>query len=149
MNIAPLTLSSPAERALYARGEENYKSKKALKSSNIMQKAPDAEESSLIHKMWTDGLAYADAKNPAKQPANSVAMSKTVIHSTQIMQPQNRNRHHFSKYTRKLDSGRRSTCDSRNNICRHCPPIHSRYPGLLSTQPGHANQGQWSSEVFC
>ncbi|KAI9870185.1 MAG: hypothetical protein M1823_008822, partial [Watsoniomyces obsoletus] len=42
-NIAPLTLTSAAERALYARGQENYKSKKALKSSHILQKAPDAE----------------------------------------------------------------------------------------------------------
>ena len=95
VNIAPLKLSTPAERALYARGEENYKSKRALKSWNITQKAPDAAESELIHKMWTDGLAYADHKNPVTQPANSLAMSKTVIHSTQIMQPQNRNRHHF------------------------------------------------------
>lgn len=95
LNIAPLALSTPAERALYARGEENYKFKKALKSSNILQKAPDADESALIHRMWTQGLAYADSKNPSKQPANSVAMSKTVIHSTQIMQPQNRNRHNF------------------------------------------------------
>lgn len=95
VNIAPLTLSTPAERALYARGEENYKSKKALKSSNIMQKAPDAEESAMIHNMWTQALAYADSKNPAKQPVNAVSMAKTVIHSTQIMQPQNRNRHHF------------------------------------------------------
>jgi acyl-coenzyme A thioesterase 9 len=95
VNIAPLTLSTPAERALYARGEENYQTKKTLKSSNIMQKPPDSDESALIHRMWTEGLAYADSKNPAKQPANAVAMSKTVIHSTQIMQPQNRNRHHF------------------------------------------------------
>lgn len=95
VNIAPLALSTAAERSLYARGEENYKAKKALKSSNIMQKAPDADESALIHKMWTDGLAYADSHNPTRQPANSLAMSKSVIHSTQIMQPQNRNRHNF------------------------------------------------------
>jgi acyl-coenzyme A thioesterase 9 len=95
VNIAPLTLSTPAERALYARGEENYNSKKALKSENIMQKAPNAEESALIHKMWTEVLAYADSNNPSKQPSNATAMSKTLLHSTQIMQPQNRNRHHF------------------------------------------------------
>ncbi|ETN40252.1 uncharacterized protein HMPREF1541_04528 [Cyphellophora europaea CBS 101466] len=95
VKIAPLTLSTPAERALYARGEDNYKSKRALRDSNIMQKAPDAHESTLIHKMWTENIAYADSSNPTSQPANSVAMSKTVIHSTQIMQPQNRNRHHF------------------------------------------------------
>jgi acyl-coenzyme A thioesterase 9 len=95
INIAPLTLTNAAERALYARGEETYKAKKGLKSSHILQKAPDAEESGLIHKMWTDSLAYADAQNPATQPLNMITMSKTTIHSTQIMQPQYRNRHNF------------------------------------------------------
>jgi acyl-coenzyme A thioesterase 9 len=94
-NIAPLALSTPAERALYARGEENYKTKKAMKSSHILQKAPDATESALIHKMWTDSLAYADFSNPANQPTNMISVSKTTIHSTQIMQPQYRNRHNF------------------------------------------------------
>lgn len=95
VNIAPLSISTPAERALYSRGEENYKRKKALRLENIMQKPPDAEESKLIHKMWTDSLAYADQKNSAQQPANMTPMSRTTIHSTQIMQPLNRNRHNF------------------------------------------------------
>ena len=90
VNIAPLEVSSRAEKALFAQGEQNYKNKKALKSTDIMTKAPDAEESSMIHKMWTESLAYADSKNPKRQPANVQAMSKTTIHSTQIMQPQNR-----------------------------------------------------------
>jgi len=95
VNIAPLKLETPAERALYAKGEENYKKKKAMKSSNIMQKAPDAEESALIHKMWSESLSYADPKNRAEKPPNVTEMSKTAIHSTQIMQPQYRNRHNF------------------------------------------------------
>ena len=94
-NIAPLALTTPAERALYARGEENYKNKKVMKSSHILQKAPDEEESALIHKMWTDSLAYADSKNPATQPKNTISMSKATVHSAQIMQPQYRNRHNF------------------------------------------------------
>ena len=95
VNIAPLALSTAAERALYAKGEENHKAKKALKQSNIMQKAPDAEESALIHNMWTDSLAFADANNPTNKPTNVTPMSKSIIHSTQIMQPQYRNRHNF------------------------------------------------------
>ena len=95
VNIAPLILSTPAERALYAKGEKNYKAKKSLKQSNIMQKAPDAEESALIHKMWTDSLAYGDANNPTNKPTNMTAMSKSTLHSAQIMQPQYRNRHSF------------------------------------------------------
>ncbi|KIX09380.1 uncharacterized protein Z518_00459 [Rhinocladiella mackenziei CBS 650.93] len=95
VNIAPLVVSTPAEKALFAKGEENYKNKKALKSLHILSKAPDAEESALIHKMWTESLGYADSKNPKPQPANVLNMSKTTIHSTQIMQPQWRNRHNF------------------------------------------------------
>ncbi|KAJ9635283.1 hypothetical protein H2204_005843 [Knufia peltigerae] len=95
INIAPLEVTTPAEKALFSKGEENYKRKKAMKSSHILAKAPDAEESSLIHKMWTDSLAYADTHNPKNQPQNVLAMSKTQIHSTQIMQPQMRNRHNF------------------------------------------------------
>ncbi|KAK7894403.1 hypothetical protein LTR67_006164 [Exophiala xenobiotica] len=95
VHIAPLEITTPAEKALFAQGEENYKRKKTLKSSHILTKSPDAEESALIHKMWTDSLAYADSKNPKNQPSNVIAMSKTQMHSTQIMQPQMRNRHHF------------------------------------------------------
>jgi acyl-coenzyme A thioesterase 9 len=95
VNIAPLALSTAAERALYAKGEENHKAKKSLKESNIIQKAPDAEESALIHKMWTDSLAYADSKNPTNKPSNMTPMSKSILHSAQIMQPQYRNRHNF------------------------------------------------------
>jgi len=95
VNVAPLILSTPMERTLFARGEENYKAKKALKQSNIMQSPPDATESALIHKMWTESVAYADSSNPVCQPANLFPMSKTIIHSTQIMHPQSRNRHNF------------------------------------------------------
>jgi hypothetical protein len=67
VNIAPLVLSTPAERTLYAKGEENHRAKKALKEFYIMQKAPDAEESALTHKMWTDSVAYADSKTPPRK----------------------------------------------------------------------------------
>lgn len=94
-NIAPLKVESEADRLLYEQGQRNYNSKKALKSSHITAKPPDEEESKLIHKMWTESLAYADKKNPAQQPGNVVAMAKTTVHSTAIMQPQYRNRHNF------------------------------------------------------
>lgn len=95
VNIAPLEVTTPNEKALFAKGEENYHRKKMMKHSHILSKPPDAEESVLIHKMWTDSLAYADSNNPKHQPANVQAMSKTTVYSTQIMQPQNRNRHNF------------------------------------------------------
>ena len=95
INIAPLTIESHADRALFTKGEENYKNKKALKSGHILTKAPDSEESVEIHKMWTDSLAYSDSRNPATQPANTISMARSTIHSTSIAQPQYRNRHHF------------------------------------------------------
>lgn len=95
VNIAPLKLETAADRTLFTKGEENYRNKKSLKSSHIMQKPPDAEESALIHKMWTDSLSYADKNNPAEQPANTISMARSTIHSTAIMQPQYRNRHNF------------------------------------------------------
>ncbi len=95
VNVAPLKLEIEAERQLYARGEENYNNKKALKQSAITQKAPNAEESALLHKMWTDSLAYRDTFNPAQKPKNASYMSKATIYSAQIMQPQHRNRHNF------------------------------------------------------
>lgn len=95
VNIAPLQVTTPAEKALFAKGAENYKHKKATKAEHILQKAPDGEESTEIHKMWTDSLDYADSKNPKHQPTNVQNMSKTTIHTTQIMQPQYRNRHNL------------------------------------------------------
>ena len=92
INIAPLEVNTPAEKALFAKGEENYRNKKALKSSDIMTKPPDEQEAAEIHKMWTDSLAYTDKRNPKQQPENVLSMSRTTIHSTQIMQPQYRNR---------------------------------------------------------
>ena len=95
VNVAPLKLESSEEVQLYARGEENHKNKKALKHSVITEKAPDAKESALLHKMWTDSLAYRDSTNPAQKPEDITYMSEATVYSTQIMQPQYRNRHNF------------------------------------------------------
>ena len=95
INIAPLKLETQADRALFAQGEANYRSKKAQKSSHILSKPPDAEESAEIHKMWTDSLAYADRRNPVEQPSNTISMASSTIFSTSISQPQYRNRHSF------------------------------------------------------
>lgn len=95
VNVAPLKLENDAERQLYARGEENYRTKKAMKNSTITQKAPDAQEAELLHKMWTDSLAYQDSNNPIQKPDNVTYMSNATVYSAQIMQPQYRNRHNF------------------------------------------------------
>lgn len=95
VKVAPLQLENEAERQLYARGEENYNNKKAMKHLTITQKAPDAQEAALLHKTWTNSLAYHDSSNPAQKPANVTYMNNATIYSTQVMQPQHRNRHSF------------------------------------------------------
>jgi len=93
--IAPLKLETESERELYKKGEENYNAKKKLAKSRLLEYKPDDEETGLIHEMWKKQLAYSDANDPAKKPTNVLPMSRTIIHSTQIMQPQYRNRHNF------------------------------------------------------
>lgn len=116
MPVAALTVETEEEMALFKKGEENYLAKKALRKRSLLQKAPDAEESNLIHSMWAKEISYisqylmlilllenplmltacyADPQNPASRPANQIPMSDTVLKSAMIMQPQDRNRHNF------------------------------------------------------
>ncbi|KAL5696744.1 hypothetical protein EMGR_000094 [Emarellia grisea] len=93
--IAPLLVENAEERLLFHKGEENYQAKKALRTRSLLEKAPDAEESNLIHNMWTKEMAYLNPESPAQRPDNMVFMSDTVLKSAMIMQPQDRNRHNF------------------------------------------------------
>lgn len=56
--VAPLLLETDEERALFKRGEENYQAKRALRTKSLLEQAPDAEESNLIHSMWTKEMSY-------------------------------------------------------------------------------------------
>ncbi|PWY86204.1 Thioesterase/thiol ester dehydrase-isomerase [Aspergillus heteromorphus CBS 117.55] len=93
--IAPLVVDTPEERLLFKKGEENYQAKKSLRSKSLLEKAPDAEESNLIHAMWTKEMSYLNPSSLAQRPANDIFMTDTVLKSAMIMQPQDRNRHNF------------------------------------------------------
>ncbi|CAG8930908.1 unnamed protein product [Penicillium salamii] len=93
--VPPLIVESEEEKRLYAKGEENSKAKKALRTRSLLQKAPDDEESNLIHSMWTKEMSYLNPQIATTRPANQVFMSDTVLKSAMIMQPQDRNRHNF------------------------------------------------------
>ncbi|PLB38935.1 putative acyl-CoA thioester hydrolase [Aspergillus candidus] len=93
--VAPLLVETPEERLLFKKGEENYQAKKALRTKSLLEKAPDAEESNLIHSMWTKEMSYLNPESPYKAPSNLVFMNDTVLKSAMIMQPQDRNRHNF------------------------------------------------------
>jgi hypothetical protein len=56
--VAPLIVETEEEKALFKKGEENYLAKKALRKRSLLEKAPDDEESNLIHSMWTKEMSY-------------------------------------------------------------------------------------------
>lgn len=65
--MAPLTLETEEEKALFKKGEESYNSKKALRTRSLLEKSPDAEESNVIHAMWKKEMSYLStySKTPA------------------------------------------------------------------------------------
>ncbi|KAI9371546.1 HotDog domain-containing protein [Aspergillus egyptiacus] len=93
--VPPLLIETDEERELFKKGEKNYQAKKSLRSKSLLEKAPDAEESNLIHSLWTKEMAYLNPSSPAQRPPNTISMSDTVLKSATIMQPQDRNRHNF------------------------------------------------------
>ncbi|KAF3087966.1 Acyl-coenzyme A thioesterase 9, mitochondrial [Orbilia oligospora] len=96
---------------------ERNRFKRALASTSLEKQAPNEEESNLIHTMWRESqrykgknhactlpLAYifrltfslqADPGSGVEMPENIVYVADTQIQTTQVMQPQYRNRHIF------------------------------------------------------
>jgi acyl-coenzyme A thioesterase 9 len=69
--VAPLIIETEEEMALFKKGEENYMAKKALRKRSLLEKAPDDEESNLIHSMWTKEMSYISTyrhKSPLSLP---------------------------------------------------------------------------------
>lgn len=93
--IAPLQLDTEEEKRLFALGEKNSNDKKSLAKKALRKQAPNDEESDLIHAMWLKQLEYHDPNIATHKPENVVYMDSTRLHSSQIMQPQYRNRHNF------------------------------------------------------
>lgn len=58
VSVAPLLVETDEEKRLFEKGEENSQAKKALRKRSLLEKAPDAEESNLIHSMWTKEMSY-------------------------------------------------------------------------------------------
>lgn len=67
VNVAPLVLETEEEKGLFTKGEENYKAKKALRTRSLLEKAPDDEESNLIHSMWKQEVSYRGTPSPSRQ----------------------------------------------------------------------------------
>ncbi|KAL7274989.1 hypothetical protein RUND412_002083 [Rhizina undulata] len=91
--INPLIVETPEEKAIFQWGEEYKQSKKTLAKTSLDKQTPNQEEANLIHKLYLEQKQYQD--NALAKPSDTIYMSETVIHSTQIMQPQYRNLHSF------------------------------------------------------
>jgi len=117
--ISPLQVETAEERRLFDLGEKNYNAKKAMAKRALLKQTPNDEESDLIHAMWLKQLSYhgthppvevntsakhqnhqpntypTDPNQSIRKPDNVIYMDMTKLHSSQIMQPQYRNRHNF------------------------------------------------------
>lgn len=60
--VAPLLIETEEERALFQKGENNYKAKKELRKESLLERTPNDEESDLIHAMWTSEMSYKSMK---------------------------------------------------------------------------------------
>ena len=89
--LIPIT---EAEWIDYRRAEShNAKKKLAAKSEKL--NAPTDEENRLIHDMWKSSKALTQTAPDVTDVTNVSFMKDTKISSTQIMQPQYRNRHSY------------------------------------------------------
>ncbi|KAF6238149.1 hypothetical protein HO173_003783 [Letharia columbiana] len=93
--ISPIKLETEEEKRLFELGQKNSTGKKALAKRTLRKQAPNEEESELIHAMWLKQLEYHDPNISTRKPENVIYMDKTRQQSSQIMQPQYRNRHNF------------------------------------------------------
>ncbi|KAI2635233.1 Thioesterase/thiol ester dehydrase-isomerase [Xylaria nigripes] len=92
-NIPRLICETPEEEAIFKTGEAKALAKKEMLKTSLLETEPNDPESALIHKIWLRQIAYHDPANHLRQPTNAIAMSKTVLSTASIMQPQYRNRH--------------------------------------------------------
>ncbi|PSN68847.1 Thioesterase/thiol ester dehydrase-isomerase [Corynespora cassiicola Philippines] len=95
VNVNPLMVETPEEKRLFAIGERNSKLRKERKENALLKHTPNDLESDLIHAFWQKQLQYHDPYDELRKPDNVFFMDATRLQTATIMQPQNRNRHHF------------------------------------------------------
>ncbi|KAI8951152.1 Thioesterase/thiol ester dehydrase-isomerase [Xylaria longipes] len=91
--VPRLVCETAEEEKIFQAGEAKALAKKEMLKTSLLETEPDDPESALIHKIWLRQVAYHDPSNSLRQPSNVIAMSKTVLSTASIMQPQYRNRH--------------------------------------------------------
>jgi acyl-coenzyme A thioesterase 9 len=93
--VNPLIVETPEEKRLYALGERNSKIRKQGSQTALIKHTPNDAESDLIHAFWQKSLQYHNPYDELRKPDNVHHMDDTRLRTAMIMQPQNRNRHHF------------------------------------------------------
>ncbi|KAF2794659.1 Thioesterase/thiol ester dehydrase-isomerase [Melanomma pulvis-pyrius CBS 109.77] len=93
--VNPLIVETPEEKRLYALGERNSEIRKQRKQTALIKYTPNDLESDLIHAFWQKQLQFHDPYDELRKPDNVHFMDTTRLRTATIMQPQNRNRHHF------------------------------------------------------
>ncbi|KAI1747640.1 Thioesterase/thiol ester dehydrase-isomerase [Xylaria castorea] len=92
-HIPRLICETAEEEKIFKISEAKALAKKEMLKTSLLEKAPTDSESALIHKIWLRHVAYNAASNTLRRPRHVIAMSKTVLSTANIMQPQYRNRH--------------------------------------------------------
>ncbi|KAF2013743.1 acyl-coenzyme A thioesterase 9, partial [Aaosphaeria arxii CBS 175.79] len=95
VNVNPLIVETPEEKRLFELGERNSKIRKQRNQTALIKHTPNDAESDLIHAFWQKQLQFHDPHNDLRKPDNVHHMDTTRLQTAMIMQPQNRNRHHF------------------------------------------------------
>jgi acyl-coenzyme A thioesterase 9 len=95
VNVNPLVVETPEEKRLYDLGEKNSRIRKQRKDTSLVKHTPNDLESDVIHALWQQELRYHDPHDDLRMPENVHFMDTTRLQTATIMQPQNRNRHHF------------------------------------------------------
>ncbi|KAF2266580.1 Thioesterase/thiol ester dehydrase-isomerase [Lojkania enalia] len=95
VNVNPLIVATPEEKRLYHLGEHNSRIRKQRNANALIKHTPNDLESDLIHAFWQKQLQFHDPHDSLRKPDNVHFMDTTTLETATIMQPQNRNRHHF------------------------------------------------------
>ena len=88
--VHSLSPETEQDKKLYRLGEENKQRRKATGDQSLTISPPSSEEAKLIHELF---LEQQKQKRMRLVSSEDVPMSQTVVDSTYLMQPQQRNIH--------------------------------------------------------
>ncbi|XP_031555177.1 acyl-coenzyme A thioesterase 9, mitochondrial-like [Actinia tenebrosa] len=92
--VNPLMLETEEEKRIFKKGEENRNKSIASGKTDLMKKAPTAQESEEIHNLMLETLQFdTGVKKVRHKVDNSILMEDTELSSVFVCNPQQRNSH--------------------------------------------------------